>query len=124
MGANRIKGEVAFSVEDGDLAGDYVLLLDFNALCDLETDLPGLMDGTAEIKTPSAIRAVFHAGLQARQKDVSLHDAGDIIHALGIEQAGDLVRQSFEASFSQAKGGEESDRPRKASAKAGAGNGR
>lgn len=121
---NRIKGEVGFSIEDGDLAGDYTLLLDFNALCDLETDLPGLMDGTAEIRTPSAIRAVFHAGLQARQKDISLHDAGDIIHALGIEQAGDLVRQSFEASFSTAKGGEESARPRKASAKAGAGSGR
>lgn len=122
MGSNTIKGEVVFSVENGDLAGEYVLLLDFNALCDLETDLPGLMDGTAEIKTPSAIRAVFHAGLQARHKDISLHDAGDIIHALGIEQAGDLVRRSFEASFG--KGGEEADRPRKAPAKAGAGNGR
>jgi hypothetical protein len=121
---NRVKGEVGFSVDSGGLAGDYVLLLDFNALCDLESDLPGLMDGTAEIKTPSAIRAVFHAGLQARHKDISLHDAGDIIHVLGIEQAGDLVRQSFEASFSTAKGGEESDRPRKAPAKAGAGNGR
>lgn len=122
--SNRIKGEVAFSIEDGDLAGDFVLLLDFNALCDLEADLPGLMDGTAEIKTPSAIRAVFYAGLQARHKDISLHDAGDIIHALGIEQAGDLVRQSFEASFAQAKGGEESSRPRKAPPKAGAGSGR
>jgi hypothetical protein len=122
--ANRIKGEVAFSIEEGPLAGDFVLLLDFNALCDLEDDLPGLMDGTAEIKTPSAIRAVFHAGLQARHKDTTLRDAGDIIQALGIEQAGDLVRQSFEASFSKAKGGEEASRPRKAPAKAGAGNGR
>jgi hypothetical protein len=121
---NKVKGEVAFSVEGGDLAGEYVLLLDFNALCDLEADLPGLMDGTAEIKTPSAIRAVFHAGLQARHKDITLRDAGDLIQSLGVERAGDLVRQSFEASFATAKGGEESDRPRKAPAKAGAGNGR
>ena len=121
---NKVKGEVGFSVEGGDLAGEYVLLLDFNALCDLEADLPGLMDGTAEIKTPSAIRAVFHAGLQARHKDITLRDAGDLIQSLGIERAGDLVRQSFEASFATAKGGEESDRPRKAPAKAGAGNGR
>lgn len=121
---NRIKGEVGFSVDEYGLAGDYVLLLDFNALCDLEGDLPGLMDGTAEIKTPSAIRTVFHAGLQAHHPEVSLRDAGNIIQALGIERAGDLVRQSFEASFSTAKGGEESNRPRKAPAKAGAGNGR
>lgn len=124
MSANRIKGEVAFSVEDGDLAGDYVLLLDFNALCDLETDLPGLMDGTAEIKTPSAIRAVFHAGLQARHDGITVRDAGSIIQGLGIETAGDLVRQSFEASFAPAKGGEEAARPRKAPPKAGAGSGR
>lgn len=117
---NRIKGEVAFEA-DGE---DYILLLDFNALCDLEEDLPGLMDGTAEIKTPSAIRAVFHAGLQARHKDISLHAAGDIIQALGIEVAGDLVRQSFEASFSTAKGGGGKPRPRTARPNAGAGSGR
>ena len=43
---NRIKGEVGFKIDDGDLAGEYVLLLDFNALCDLEADFPGIMDGS------------------------------------------------------------------------------
>ena len=120
--ANALKGEVAFSVESGDLAGDYVLLLDFNALCDLEDDLPGLMDGSAAIKTPSAIRAVFHAGLQARHDGISLRDAGSIIQAIGIETAGELVSRSFEASFKT--GGEEADRPRKTPANPGAGSGR
>jgi aspartyl-tRNA(Asn)/glutamyl-tRNA(Gln) amidotransferase subunit A len=44
-----------------------------------------------------------------------------LVDGEGIEPG---VRQSFEASFSKAKGGEESNRPRKAPAKVGAGNGR
>lgn len=103
------KGTVPF------LAGDerYLLLLDFNALCDLESELPGLMDGTAEIKSPSAIRAVFHAGLVAHHGDVDLRDAGKIIHEIGIEQAAELVKEAFEASFGKTDGGEGKSRPRK-----------
>lgn len=112
----NIKGEVPFSA-DGE---SYVLLLDFNALCDLESELPGLMDGTTEIKSPSSIRAVFHAGLQARHSDINLRGAGEIIQAVGLETAADLVRQSFEASF-PTKGGEGKSRPPKGPAKAGAG---
>lgn len=117
--AGNVKGEVPFSA-DGE---DYVLLLDFNALCDLEGELPGLMDGTAEIKSPKAIRAVFHAGLQARHPEIGLREAGEIIQAVGLEAAADLVRQSFEASF-PTKGGEGKTRPPKAPARAGAGSGR
>lgn len=116
---NRVKGEVAFEAE----GQDYVLLLDFNALCDLEDDFPGLMDGSAELKSPKAIRRVFHAGLAARHPGVDLREAGSLIHALGLDVAGELVRQSFEAAFPTAKGGEGASRPRKAPAEAGAGNG-
>lgn len=118
--ANPIKGEIAFEVE----GQDYVLLLDFNALCDLEDDFPGLMDGTAELKSPKAIRRVFHAGLAAHHPDVTLQEAGSLIHAIGLDGAGDLVRRSFEAAFPTAKGGDDAARPRKAPAKAGAGSGR
>jgi hypothetical protein len=114
--ANKVKGEVAFEVE----GEGYVLLLDFNALCELEDELPGLLDGTAEIKSPKAIRAVFHAGLQARHPGVSLRRAGEIIHAVGLDTVADLVRQAFDASF-PAKGGEGQARPPKAPASAGAG---
>ena len=114
---NRVKGEVAFEAE----GQGYVLLLDFNALCELEDDLPGLMDGTAEIKSPKAIRTVFHAGLQARHPGIDLRDAGEIIQSIGLEAAANLVRLSFEASFPSADGGEGASRPQKAPAKAGAG---
>jgi hypothetical protein len=117
--ANRVKGEIGF--ESG--GQDYILLLDFNALCELEEDLPGLMDGTAEIKSPKAIRTVFHAGLQAHHKDIDLRDAGKIIQEIGLEEAANLVRQSFEASFPPASGGEGKPRPQRGPAKAGAGNG-
>lgn len=115
--ARTVKGEVAFEVE----GEDYTLLLDFNALCDLEDDFPGLMDGTAEFKSPKAIRRVFHAGLAAHHPEIDERGAGDLIHALGLEQAGDIVRQSFEAAFPSAKGGDDTARPRKAQPKAGAG---
>lgn len=118
--ARQIKGEVGFKV-DGE---PHTLLLDFNALCDLEDDFPGLMDGTAQLKSPKAIRRVFHAGLAAYHPEVSEREAGAIIHAIGVEEAGDLVRRSFQSAFPDAKGGEEVDRPQKAPAKAGAGSAR
>lgn len=116
--ANRVRGEVAFESE----GQDYVLLLDFNALCDLEDDFPGLMNGTAEFTSPKAIRRVFLAGLSAHQPGMDEHGAGRLIHELGFERAGDLIRQSFEAAFP--KGGEEPARPRTGQPKAGAGSGR
>ncbi len=116
---NPVKGEIAFEAE----GQDYVLLLDFNALCDLEDDYPGLMDGSAELKSPKAIRRVFHAGLAAHHPEVTLTEAGSLIHAIGLAEAGDLVKRSFEAAFPAAQEGKETARPRKAPAKAGAGSG-
>lgn len=116
---NRVKGEVAFEAE----GQEYVLLLDFNALCELEDEVPGLMNGTAEMASPKVIRAVFHAGLQARHSGLGLRDAGEIIQSIGLETAANLVRLAFEASFPATTGGEGQARPRKAPAKAGAGNG-
>lgn len=117
--ANPVRGEVAFEVE----GQGYVLLLDFNALCDLEGVVPGLMDGATVNMTPTAIRAVFHAGLQDRHAGLSLREAGGLIQALGVERAAELVKAAFEASFPKA-GGEGAKRPRKGQPKAGAGNAR
>ncbi|RZJ44970.1 MAG: hypothetical protein EON87_08640, partial [Brevundimonas sp.] len=117
--ANPIKGEVPFTVESGDLAGDYVLLLDFNALCDLEQDFPGLMDGQFEVKSPSAIRTVFAIGLREHHGEMDERDVGRIIHAVGMSEAGRLVGEGFKAAFPEAAQGKAS--PRKAPAKAGAG---
>lgn len=106
MAANRVKGEVQFEVE----GESYVLLLDFNALCDLEDDLPGLMDGTAEIKSPKAIRRVFHAGLAEHHTGLDVRAAGAIVHALGLDRAAEVIKESFAASF-PAPGGDKPARP-------------
>lgn len=98
--ANAIKGEVAFSAE----GEDYVLLLDFNALCDLEDVVPGLMNGSAELKSPSAVRAVFHAGLAAHHADLTVKDAGRIIQAVGLSEVAVLIGRAMEASFPKADG--------------------
>ena len=102
MGA--AKGEVAFEV-DGQ---PYKLVLDFNALCDLEDEMPGLMDGTVEIKSPKAIRAVFAAGLAKHHPGLSLIDAGNLIQGVGIEKAGGYVAEAFAASFG---GGDKTSSP-------------
>lgn len=104
--ANRVKGEVGFKVEEGDLAGDYVLLLDFNALCDLEDDFPGIMDGQFELKSPRAIRKVFAAGLVEHHKGLDERAAGRIIQAVGLDKVGQLVADAFKASFPEAAKGD------------------
>jgi hypothetical protein len=96
--AREIKGKTPFEVGGESL----FLLLDFNALCDLEGAVPGLMDGTAEIKSPRAIRAGFAAGLQECKPGIDDRGAGQIIHAIGLEKAGELVSAAFEASFGKA----------------------
>ncbi|WEK56486.1 MAG: hypothetical protein P0Y52_07925 [Candidatus Brevundimonas phytovorans] len=98
--ANQIKGEVGFQA-DGQ---DYTLLLDFNALCELEAVVPGLMDGTAEIKSPSAVRAVFHAALSEHHPAVDVKAAGRIIHDVGIARAGELIGEAMAASFGKSEG--------------------
>lgn len=116
--ANAVRGEVGFSLQ-GEA---YILVLDFNALCDLEDDLPGLMAGEAEIKSPSAIRAVFHAALQARHPQIDVRGAGALIHELGLERAGELIKEAFAASYpTPASGGKGAARPRTAKSRPGAG---
>lgn len=107
--ANAIKGEVGFKAGEQD----YTLLLDFNALCELETVVPGLMDGTAEIKSPSAVRAVFHAALFEHHPNVDVKAAGRIIQEVGVARAGELIGEAMAASFGKSEGGNPA-RPRKA----------
>lgn len=114
--ANQVRGEVEFEAE----GERYTLLLDFNALCELEDTVPGLMDGSAEMAKPSAIRAVFHGALQAHHPEIDPKGAGRLIQAVGIAEAGDLIKRASEASFGKAEGKNVS-RPQKAPAKAGAG---
>lgn len=101
--ANKERGEVSFDL-DGEA---YTLRFSTNAMCELEdaTGVPvlqlanSLQDETSvSIKT---LRAMFAAGL-SDSRSVTAPQAGDIIDALGIPRAGELIGQAFMAAFPEA----------------------
>ena len=107
---NPIKGEVGFEVE----GRAYTMVLDFNALCELEEQ--GIQLDTLSGGGLKVLRAVFWAGLLARH-EVSLKEAGDLIAALTLPKATEVITKALERSglFSE----EKEARPLKAPAKTG-----
>lgn len=103
--ANKIKGAVGFKAN----GQDYVLLLDFNALCELDDVVPGLMDGTASLASPKAVRSVFHAALAAHHPDLTVTDAGRLIQEIGLPRAAALIGESCAASFGTPEGKDGAD---------------
>lgn len=102
--ANPVKGEVAFEVE----SGVFTLVLDFNALCEIEKALGGLT-----FEGPTAIRTVFFVGLKRKHRAITLEQTGDLIGELGMERAGEVIKDAMSAAGLM--GGEEADAsPRKA----------
>lgn len=119
--SNRIKGEIDIDVKDGPLAGTFILLLDLNALCELEDDFPGIMNGTAKIEGLKSIRRIFHVGFQRHHPDLSEIEAGDIVHAIGIGEAAKKMGESLKAAFPTAEQGKPKGSPRRGPEKRGTG---
>ena len=105
---NAVKGEVAFEV--GGQA--YKLVLDFNALCEVE-DVLGA--GGMDLARPKAIRAIFWASMLRYQPNVTVQEAGDLIGALGLEEAGRIVAEAMNRSGLAGGDGEAAANPQKAS---------
>lgn len=99
---NRVRGETDIVITSGAMAGEYVLLLDLNALCELEDDFPGIMDGTAKIEGLKSIRRIFHAGFKEHHPDLDELDVGRIIHAYGLKPAAAKLAEAMKASFGEA----------------------
>ena len=89
--ANAVKGEVAFDL-DGKT---YTLVLDFNALCEVE-DVLGA--GEMKLAKPSAIRAIFWAALRRHHPAMTQRDAGNLIGGVGLTKAGELVTEALNRS--------------------------
>ena len=106
--ANPVKGEVPFEVE----GKAYKLVLDFNALCEVE-DVLGA--GGMDLARPKAIRAIFWASMLRHQPDVTVQEAGDLIGALGLEEAGRIVAEAMNRSGLAGGDGEAAANPQKAS---------
>lgn len=108
--ANAARGEVAFRALDRD----WTLLLDINALCEAEDELGVKVH---ELAQPGlkAIRALLWAGLQRHQQGVTITQAGDIIQAVGMALAAEIVGEAFTLTFPEAAKGVAG--PRKAAAR-------
>lgn len=121
---NPIKGEVAF--EAGGQR--YVLLLDFNVLIAIEQELgvkaPDLSDFIGKPMDPVTFRTLFRVALNELQPDLTDHDAGRLITAVGgVQAALSLIAQALVAAWTpaDAEGEVNGSRPRKAQARAGTG---
>lgn len=105
--ANKHRGEVGFSVDETD----YTLRYSTNALCAMEDALDlGVNAVALLLADPSQVRmrivrAVFWAGLTDRHPEISQADAGDIISAIGIPKALDLLGRAFALAFPEVKDG-------------------
>ena len=112
--ANSIRGEVGFTA--GGAA--YVLVLGANALCELEDALGRPMAELGEaMKTGGTqftiLRQVFWAALQDRHEGLSLTDAGRLMDAVGLIEAGRLISEALRLAFTENKGGSDAGHPRK-----------
>lgn len=98
---SRLKGQIPFTVDWEDGPEEFVLHLDFNALCLLEEKLPGIMTGEVELQSPKVARLVVWAALQRHHEDLELSTAGDIISAYGMDATLALLSQAFAVAFPQ-----------------------
>jgi hypothetical protein len=96
-----MRGDVTFEVE----GVQYRMVLDFNALCDVET----VLGEGVKMTGPTATRAVIWAGLQRHHGGLTIAQAGDLIGAMGMPRAAALVSEAMAASGML--GGEESADP-------------
>ncbi|MBM3606617.1 MAG: hypothetical protein FJX25_18485 [Alphaproteobacteria bacterium] len=115
-----IKGEVPLKVTEGPAAGEYVLLLDFNALCDAEDEFPGIMNGSIDISSFRKIRRLVQFALATHHPHLDEREVGDIIQGVGVVAAAEKVTEAMKATFPEAKTAGKAAAP----ARAGAGTGR
>ncbi len=103
---NKIKGEIPIVAEDGPLAGEYVMVLDFNALCELEEEFPGITNGEVAFSGFKSIRRLVHQGFAAYHPDLSEIDVGHVIQSIGLEAASTKLADAMKASFPEAATGD------------------
>jgi hypothetical protein len=104
-----MKGDVVFEVEDEQ----YRLVVDFNAVCDLE----GVLGPDIPPNGPRAVRAVMWAALQRHHPGTTLLRAGELIQAIGPTEAATLTTRAMTESGLAGGDGSAAADPRAAAAK-------
>ena len=109
--ANPLKGEVALPplpVPGFERGG--TIRLDFNALCTIEGEFGAVEDAGERALTDLApLRGIYRAALSEHHGDVGDERAGEIVQALGAEQARWLAVEAFRLSFPEAASGGDAD---------------
>jgi len=113
--ANKIKGEVAFTAFDKQ----WTLVMDFNTLCSVDTELGiGIHELGERMKTsPALIRSVFRIGLEQKHGTLTDLEAGRLIGEIGPVRAGELIAEAVQAGFPEAAKGGAGDPPQAPAAK-------
>jgi hypothetical protein len=94
--ANPLRGEVAFTVADVE----YTLKFSTNAICELEQlQNKGLNEIVGDLERLSTVRALLWAGLRAKHPGVTLVMAGDLIDAIGMVPATEVIGRALNAAF-------------------------
>lgn len=114
--ANRNRGEIGFEA----LAAQWTLKLGTNAMCEIEdatgkafTEVGEIMADTKRV-TIKLMRVIFWGALRDHHADISIKDAGAIIDDIGMQEAGRLIGEAFQAASPDQNGG--AARPPKAAA--------
>ena len=103
---NATKGEVGF-----EAGGEgYTLVLDFNALCEIE----GVLRPGDDRNGPASTRATLWGALQRHHSGLTLADTGNLISTLTLPRVRELIAQAYEVSGLNEVLGED---PRKAPAR-------
>lgn len=107
---------------DVDLAAGgktYRLRLDINAIAELEdhtgqsiNEIAAALNDPATMRM-SLARAVFWGAMRSTHPEVSIKDAGEIMHEAGFAEAMEAVGKAFLLAFPEAEASD-SGRPRKA----------
>ena len=108
--ANKQRGEVAFSVECDGSAERFTLRLSTNAMCELEaafnasiqTVFARLDAGEAGVRL-TALRTVMRDMLADRHPDKTDERTGEIMDALGFDEAARLIGEAAQLAFPEAK---------------------
>jgi len=103
--ANKHRGELAFEVE----GKNYTLCYSTNALCEMEGALDvsiseiGAMLGDVGKMKMKTVRAVLWAGLTDRHAGITIKQTGEIVDAISMPRAIELIGEAFKLSFGEGR---------------------
>lgn len=107
--------------------GDHILTFNVNTFCDLEdefevADVNGVLEVMQSLEAaPSfrVLRKIFYAALRGEHKDMTLEGAGDVISAVGLEEATEAMQNAVADVFPDDDGADVGNAPKQAKAKNG-----